>query len=276
MKRFVSLGCVAAVLASIGAVAITGGATAASSLPTLEIALHGASGVSVSGSQVSGAVKIQVTFSGSLPHHGNGPSFALAQLNHGSTIRQAIGAVAAAHGDPNAVAPYARLLVSGGPGSVQATLSPGKWVALNLSANGQPGIAPFTVTRSASPAALPAAGATETALEFRFRGPTTLHRGTILREVNSGYLVHMIQFIGAKTKAGAEQAIALLRQGKDNQAGKLVTHSLFGSGPVAHGGMQQEVLTAQPGYYIEACFMDTQDGREHTQLGMLRLVKVVG
>ena len=49
----------------------------------------------------------------------------------------------------------------------------------------------------------------------------------------------------------------------------------FGSGPVSHGGMQQSVLNAPPGYYVEACFMNTQDGREHTQLGMERLVRVV-
>ncbi len=39
--------------------------------------------------------------------------------------------------------------------------------------------------------------------------------------------------------------------------------------------MQQQVLHAKPGYYVEACFMDTIDGREHTRLGMERLVKVV-
>ena len=32
---------------------------------------------------------------------------------------------------------------------------------------------------------------------------------------------------------------------------------------------------APSGYYVEACFMDTQDGREHTQLGMERLVQIV-
>jgi hypothetical protein len=39
--------------------------------------------------------------------------------------------------------------------------------------------------------------------------------------------------------------------------------------------MQQEVITAKPGVYVIACFMDTQDGREHTQLGMERMIKVV-
>ena len=46
-------------------------------------------------------------------------------------------------------------------------------------------------------------------------------------------------------------------------------------GPASPGAMQQQVLHAVPGYYVEACFMDTQDGREHTQLGMLRLVRIV-
>jgi hypothetical protein len=39
--------------------------------------------------------------------------------------------------------------------------------------------------------------------------------------------------------------------------------------------MQQAVLTAKPGFHVEACFMNTEDGREHTQLGMERLIKVV-
>jgi hypothetical protein len=34
------------------------------------------------------------------------------------------------------------------------------------------------------------------------------------------------------------------------------------------------VLHAKPGYYVEACFMDTQDHREHTRLGMERPVRV--
>jgi hypothetical protein len=35
------------------------------------------------------------------------------------------------------------------------------------------------------------------------------------------------------------------------------------------------VLHAKPGYYVEVCHMDTQDGREHTRLGMERLIRVV-
>ena len=45
--------------------------------------------------------------------------------------------------------------------------------------------------------------------------------------------------------------------------------------PASPGALQQSELHAKPGYYVEACFMDTQDGREHTQLGMERVVRVV-
>lgn len=237
--------------------------------------MQGATGITVSGSEVSGAVNIATTFQGSVPHGGNGPSFALVQLNPGATFQQAFAAVQAAHGDLNAITPYASMTVSGGPGSIQATLTPGNWLALNVTGNGQPAVAPFTVTLSATPAAMPAPDATETAIEFGFRGPATIHQGATLRTVNGGYLVHMVQFIGVKSKTAGEKGMALLRAGKDNAAAKYFTHSFFGMGPVTHGGMEQQTVTAKPGYYVEACFMDAQDGREHTRLGMLRLVRVV-
>ena len=46
-------------------------------------------------------------------------------------------------------------------------------------------------------------------------------------------------------------------------------------GPASAGATQQMVLDGKPGYYVEACFMDTQDGREHVQLGMERLIRIV-
>ena len=275
MKRFALPVAAAGAVACSCALALAGGASGASSLPTLNLALTGASGVSVSGSEVSGAVNIVTTFKGSVPRGGNGPSFALARLNPGATFQQAFGAVQAAHGDLNAITRYGALLVSGGPGSTQAVLTPGQWVALNVTGNGAPAVQPFTVTQSSSPAALPAANATETAIEFGFHGPTVLHQGKILREVNGGWLVHMDAFIGVKSKAAGEAAMVLLRAGKDHGAGKFFTNSFFGSGPVTHGGMQQQIVNAKPGYYVEACFMDTQDGREHTRVGMERLVRVV-
>ena len=40
--------------------------------------------------------------------------------------------------------------------------------------------------------------------------------------------------------------------------------------------MQQQTLHAKPGYYVEACFLDNQDGREHAGDGMERLIQIVG
>jgi len=281
-KRLTSLIATASGLAVIGALALAGGAGAAgsaSSLPTLNIALNGTTGVSVSGSEVSGAVNVVSTFTGTAPSgpNANGPTWGLVRLNPGVTVAQAVAAVQSAHGDINALTPYGSLFAdNSAPGTTQTVLTPGNWVALNITGNGNPGLAPFTVTQSASPAALPSAAATQTAIEFGFRGPTVLHDGTIVRAQNGGYLVHMLIGIGVKNAATGRQVMTLLRAGKDAKAMKLSNRQFLSlAGPISPGGTQQAVLTAKPGWYVEACFMDTQDGREHTQLGMERLIRVV-
>ena len=97
-----------------------------------------------------------------------------------------------------------------------------------------------------------------------------------MRGVNDGWLVHMNDFQGVKSAKAGRKVIALLRAGKQRQARPYLTNSFFEIfGPASHGAVQQYVLHTKPGYYVEACFMNTQDGREHTQLGMERLVKVV-
>ena len=281
-KRLSSLIATAGALALTSALVLAGGASGAAGgdpLPTLNIALTGTTGVSVSGSEVSGAVNVVSTFSGKAPSgpNSNGPTWGLVRLNPGASIQQAAGAVQSHHGDLNALTPYGTLFAdASAPGAVETVLTPGSYVALNITGNGSPGFAPFTVTQSASPAALPNAAATETSIEFGFRGPTVLHDGTIVRAQNGGYLVHMDIGIGVKNAATGRQVMALLRAGKDGTAQKLANRQFLNlAGPLSPGGIQQAVLNAKPGYYVEACFMDTQDGREHTQLGMLRLIRVV-
>jgi len=281
-KRLSSLIAAASALTVSGLLMLAGGASGAastSSLPTLNIALTGTTGVSVSGSEVSGAVNVVSTFSGNAPTgpNSNGPTWGLVRLNPGVSVLQAVGAVQSAHGDINALTPYGSLFADNSAGvPTQTVLTPGNYVALNITGNGNPGLAPFTVTQSSSPAALPTAAATETAIEFTFRGPTILHDGTIVRAQNGGYLVHMVIGIGVKNAATGRAVMALLRAGKDGKAMKLASRNFLGlAGPISPGGMQQAVLRAKPGYYVEACFMDTQDGREHTQLGMMRLIRVV-
>ncbi len=278
-KRFGSLLAAASVATCTAALALAGGASGASPLPTMNIAVSGTTGITVSGSTVSGAVNIVSTFTGKAPSgpNSNGPTFGLVRLNPGATVQQAAAAVRAAHGDLNALDPYGSLLVdASAPGAVQTLLTPGNWAALNITGNGQPAIATFTVTASASPAALPGANSTQSAIEFGFRGPTVLKNGTVVRAQNKGYLVHMIVAFSVRNPATGRQVMALLRAGKDKQAMKLAGKSFINLlGPASTGALQQAVLNAKPGYYVEACFMTTQDGREHTRLGMERLIRIV-
>ncbi|HET8978024.1 MAG TPA: hypothetical protein VFN87_07690 [Solirubrobacteraceae bacterium] len=284
MKRFTRRA-VTARVASVGlVVALASGvasashAAAPSSLPTVNVALTGTTGVSVSGSMVSGAVNLTSTFAGKAPTgpNANGPTVGLVRLNPGATLPEAVNAVQSHKGDLNALTPYASLVLDAtAPGTVQTTLTPGSYVALNITGN-TPAFAPFTVTQAPSPAALPPASATLTAIEFAFRGPHILRNGSLVRSMNGGWLVHMNELIGMKSRTDAVRAMKYLRAGKDQKAVKLATGSLINlMGPASPGAMQQEVLNAKPGYYVEACFMTTLDGREHTQLGMERLVKVV-
>ncbi len=277
MKRF-SLLAIASTLAGAAALALSGGAamaspsaSAAANLPTLKVALTGKTGVSVSGSTVSGAVNVVSTFTGK----GQG-EVGLVRLNPGVSIQQAAGAVQSHHGDINALTPYGSLFVdASAPSTIQTTLTPGNYAALNVSGN-KPAIAPFTVTASSSPAALPAARTTQTAIEFTFKGPNVLHNGTMVRAQNGGWLVHMIDLIGVRNAATGRKVMVLLRAGKDRAAMRLASRNFVNlMGPASPGALQQEVLNTKSGYYVEACFMDTQDGREHTQLGMERLVRVV-
>jgi hypothetical protein len=273
VKRLRSFIVVSSVVAAcVIALAGAAGASAASTLPTLNVAVTGKSGIKVSGSEVSGAVNVTSTFSGK----GQG-GYRLIRLNQGVSFPEALRAVQSHQGDPNALTPFGSLLVAAdAPATVQTVLTPGNYVALNLTGNGpSANVAQFTVTQSSSPAALPAAAATETSIEFGFKGPNVLHDGTIVRAENDGYLVHMDVLIGARNKADAEEIIALLKAGRGNNAHKFATGFVDLMDPASPGTMQQQILNAKPGYYVQACFMDTQDGREHTQLGMERLVRIV-
>jgi hypothetical protein len=270
-----------AVLATAGASALGGSASGAGgSLPTLNVALNGVRGISVSGSMVSGAVSIVSTFTGKAPTgpQSNGPEFGLVRLNPGATIQQAAGAVQSHHGDANALMPYGKFLVdASAPGTVQAVLTPGNWVALNITGQGRPGFAPFTVTQSSSPAALPHAQNIQTAIDFGFRGPSVLRNGTIVRAQNEGWLVHMVTLNGVRSKAAGMKLIALLQTKASFKKARPYLNGAFANllGPASNGAMQQMVLNTKPGYYVEACFMDAQDRREHVQLRMERLVRVV-
>ncbi len=276
MKRLAAVIAAAGAAASVGAFALAGSANAATPPGNMFINLTGTTGISVSGSKVSGAVNI---FSS-----GRG-SYALVRLNPNvspsTAIAQGFAAVGAAHGNLDALTATGNALLvaqNAGP-TIETALTPGTWLALNTSSqSGPPAYTQFTVTPSASPAPLPAVVGTQRAIEFGFRGPNVLHDGTFIRIENDGFLVHMVNLVGVKNKAAGQRLVQLLRQGKGPH-NKAVRAQLNGRmislmNPASPGALQQRLVNFRRGWYVEACFMQTQDGRDHTQLGMLRLVRV--
>lgn len=280
MKRSRWLLAMSGVLASTAAVALAaGGASAASALPTMTVALNGKT-VVVGGQTVSGAVNVVTTTTG----EPDGSTF-LFRLNTGESpavFAQAAQAVSAHNGDLNYLGPYGSIVFDAnapkGTSTATAELTAGNYIALDVGGQGK-GTPPhtlFTVTQSASPAALPAAQATESSIEFGFKGPTTLHDGEVVRFVNAGFLVHMDVWGKVKNMADAKEAVHLLLTTNGN--GKKLNSLFIAEGefanPMSTGGMVQETITEKPGIYIQACFMNTQDGRVHTQLGMERIIKI--
>ena len=282
MKRFTSLLAVVTVIAAGSAVLLGVGVAGASStstgsaLPTLTLGLNGNT-VTVGGSTVSGAVNITTTDTGKPGEP------ALVRLNPGISFAQfgqAVQAVNSHHGDLNYLDPYASLVYDGpefsGTNTDQVDLQAGNYFALNIGGNGTPPHTAFTVSQSASPATLPTPGATVSSIEFGFTGADVLHEGELVRFQNLGFLVHMDVWVRAKNLAAAHTIVALLLAGKDKKVGPKVA-TAFGTfaGPLSSGAVQQSVISEKPGWYVQACFMDTQDGREHTQLGMERILKIV-
>ena len=84
----------------------------------------------------------------------------------------------------------------------------------------------------------------------------------------------MVDWIRVSNLATADRVKALLRAGKDSRAARLASGLGTFADPLSPGGLQQLVVHQRPGVYVLACFMTTQDGREHTQLGMLRTIRI--
>jgi hypothetical protein len=282
MKRVISR-TIGAVALAVSLSVATGGismATAdarAAALPTISIAMDGAS-ITVGGTLQSGAVQIESTTT----KVANAAPL-LFRLNAGVTADDLYAALASpALQDPNDAAQYGSIVFAAqapqGTSDVQTTLAPADYVAFDTKKKDSTTWprATFSITTAAVPASLPAADATIRAREFEFRGPKTLHDGDLVRFENDGFLVHMIVGLRARNAADAKRIAQLLLAGKDAKAGRLIVGFESFMDPASHGALQQQTLSTQPGVYVLACFMDTQDGREHTRLGMVRVVTVVG
>ncbi len=253
-------------------------ASAQAALPTLNVSLTPTT-VSVSGLAVSGAVNVVTTSAKGMKE----PSPVLVQLHTGATVAEVEALLAQKRSDPNEVATFGAIVFSatgvpGGTSEAQTTLAPGTYLALNL--EGEPKSstphAVFTVKPSVAPAALPAPAAIEKTIDFAFRGPRTLKAGSLVRFENEGFVVHMDVAFPVKSHLAALKLAQTLLEGRNKAAERLIAGPPVAfQGPVSHGGTQQQTISAKPGWYVQACFMDTQDGREHTRLGMERVIKIV-
>ena len=248
----------------------------AAPLPTLTLALTKTS-VTVGGTLQSGGVNVVATATGTKE-----AAAVLFQLKPGVTPNEVYAFLKTPKSkDLNNTGKYGSIVydVEASPGKTaeaQTTLVPGTYIALNGEGEGSPkAYTSFTVTAAASPAVLPTPQATVRTIEFGFRGPTTLHDGELVRFENEGFLVHMDVAAPFKSKNAAKKAVKDLLTGKEKGLEKLFAGApVTFFGPASPGAYQQETITAKPGWYVQVCFMETQDGRVHTRLGMERIIKI--
>lgn len=272
-------GAALAMLATAAALLCTAApAGAASTLPALDIALAKGS-VTVTGSTVSGAVNVVTTTARGLRE----PSPLLVRLNPGATADELLALLASKAGsDPNNVVKVGSIVFdgeakAGATTEAQTELAAGSYVALSIEGEGKVAAhQAFTITTASAPAVLPAPSATIRTIEFGFTGPSTIKVGQSVRFENEGFLVHMDIAFPVRSRKAALEAVADFKLGREKGLRKLVAGEPLGLfGPLSHGAFQQETITARPGWYVEACFMDTQDHRQHTQLGMERVLHIV-
>jgi hypothetical protein len=254
-------------------VLMTASSVAASSLPTLTLSVT-KNAVTVGGAEVSGAVNVAMTVTGEASDQ---PSLIL--LKPGVTAAE-LGAAVSKFGKDtplDAIDPYGTIefdsqtVAKGKTLTQQALLPAGNYVAVN---NGN-GFTPLTIAASSSPATLPKPAATVKAIDFGFRGSNTLRDGQLLRVENDGYLIHMVVYAKLGSAADIKKVDKLLLAGKLNAAKKYVVAppGQF-AGPLSTGAMEQETITQSPGVYEILCLMNSEDGRDHYQLGMFRTIRI--
>ena len=258
---------------------IAGSAAQAATLPTVTATVS-ATTISVTGALQAGAVNVLSTATG-----GKEPAVAFVALKPGVSLTEIYAYLDAnkASGDPNTVSKFGSIVFDteaskGKPSEAQTILAPGQYIAVNAEGEKSSKWArtSFAVAATPSPAALPAAQATERTIDFGFKGPNVLHVGQVVRFENEGFLVHMDIGFPAKSRKSAQKIVGALASGHEKGLEKLVAGAPIGfAGPLSPGSFQQETIAAKPGWYVQVCFMSTQDGRSHSRIGMERVIQIV-
>jgi hypothetical protein len=251
-----------------------------SGLPVLTFKTNGKK-VTVGGTLESGAERLVFTVSGE-----PSASPVLVRLDPGVSPAAVFARFQQIGQDQNNLDGLGAIVMStqANPGTssgVFVDLLPGTYIGLDTGSQNGPGpsgpppVTVFAVTQAAHPAALPKAAATIASREFGFVGATKLHRGEVVRWQNRGFLVHMIVGAEASSLANARKLAADLKAGHDAAAMKLAVNFFGWDGVLSHGQSFESVVNQPAGFWVIACFMDTQDGREHTTLGMEKVIQIV-
>jgi hypothetical protein len=265
---------VALALAAIGAGAAS--AASGSKLPIVPVKLDGTS-ISAPRTVPSGAVRIISTVTG----QAHDRTVSIVRLHPGMTFTNAFAHVATHRGNPDYLRGYASIVfdiqANRGRSSAEVVLAPGSYVALD-STSGNPTRWPktsFTVVASSSAAQLPTAPATVNMIDFAYRGASTLHEGELVRYENTGFVSHMAFGIKVKDMAAAKNVTMALEASNDKAAFKLAQAEYAFAGTLSPGSAQEQPVATPTGIYVLACFMASQDGSEHTTLGMIKTITVV-
>ncbi len=266
---------VASLLVAVGLV--SAGAAQASTLPVVSIAITPTS-ATVGGALESGGVNIVSTDTGVKEA---GVIVFLLKPSVSVSEAETFIKEKKVKGDPNNTAKLGSIVFdteasAGQHSEAQTNLQAGHYLLLIGAGEGEAKLRTnFTVTAAKSPATLPSPQATIRSIEFGFRGPSTLHDGELVGFENEGFLVHMDVAAPVKNVKAAKQAVKDLLAGKEKALNKLIVGPpVTFAGPVSNGAYQQETITAKPGVYVQVCFMETQDGRDHALLGMERIIKI--
>jgi hypothetical protein len=235
--------------------------------------------ITIAGALQAGAVNIASTGTG------KEPNVALIALKPGVGLAEVFAALDTdkVSKDPNTLSKLGSIVfdTEAGKGKAveaQTVLAAGQYVAINPEGEKSSKWArsSFAVAASAAPVALPAAQAVEKTIEYGFKGPSVLKVGEVVRFEDEGYLVHMNIAFPVKSKKAAKKVLKGLATGQEKGLEKLAAGPPVNfAGPLSSEAFQQETITAKPGWYVQACFMPTQDGRPHTLIGMERIIKIV-
>jgi hypothetical protein len=251
-------------------------AAATRGAPVVSVAMPG-TGLTLPASLPAGAVRVEATVAGRAPDR----TLSFLRLDPGVSYAHALGAVARHHGDLDYLQGLGAIVLDAqmdrGRATATVSLTPGHYVALDTTAPSPAHwfIRPFTVAASAHPAPLPAPAATLSMIDFGFRGAARLREGELVRYVNDGFATHMALGLRVASAAAARRATTDLIAGRAGAAERLATTVYSFAGALSPGAVQEQPVTTPPGIYVLGCFMATQDGRDHTRLGMVRTITVI-